>query len=352
MTRTKAKRRSSQPITMAVAGLGRAGWDLHVKAVRDRSDFRVTACCDAEPDRRAQAEKELGCVTFDDYREMLRRADAELIVVATQSRDHGPHTLAALKTGRHVLVEKPMAMNVRQADRMIAAAKQARKKLFVHQNYRFNDEFKHLSEVISGGILGTVFHVRGNWLTFARRNDWQTLRKHGGGVLNNTCPHIIDMTLQLIGWPVRSVWGDLQHVNDAGDVEDHVKIVLRGKSGITADLEVSTACAQSLPKWMILGDCGTLTSDGKTSQIKYHDPKQVKPLKVVETPPASRRYGNDDKLPWRTKKLTVKSKDKTAYYDTVVDTLRRGKPMAVTPESVREVIRVIACVRRGTGFPA
>lgn len=341
----------SKPITVAVAGLGRAGWDIHVKAIRDRKEFRITAVCDPEADRRAQAEAELGCVAFDDYGEMLRRADAELICIATRSRDHCPHTLAALKSGRHVVVEKPMAMNLREADRMIAAAKKAHRKLFVHQNYRYNQEFKHLRDVIDSGILGRLFHLRGHWMGFARRNDWQTLRKYGGGVLNNTCPHIIDMTLQFIGWPVQSVWGDLQLINDAGDVEDHVKIMLRGKSGCTADLEVSTACAFPSTKWTLLGDCGTLVSDGKTSQIKYYNPKRVKPLKVIETPPVGRGYGNDDKLPWREKSMPVRSKDKATYYDNVFDVLRKRKAMAITPESVREVIRVIALTRKGTKFP-
>ncbi len=340
-----------KPITVAVAGLGRAGWDIHVKGMRDRKDFRIVACSDPEADRRRQAEGELGAETYDDFAEMLRKADAELFCIATQSRDHGPHAIAALKKGRHVLVEKPMAVSLGEANRMIAAAKKARKKLFVNQNYRFNPEFKHLSEVIHSGILGRLFHVRGHWAGFARRNDWQTLRKYGGGVLNNTCPHIIDMALQFIGWPAKDIWGDLQLVNDAGDVEDHVKIVMRGKRGCTADLEVSTACAFPTYKWMLLGDCGTLACDGKQSKIKYYDPTRVQKLKVVETPPVGRKYGNDDKLPWRTKTLTVKSRDKTDYYDTVVDTLRRRKKMAVTPESAHEVIRVIAEARKGTPFP-
>ncbi len=340
-----------RPITVAVAGLGRAGWDIHVKAMRGRREFRITAVCDPETDRCSEAEKEFGCETYDDYKEMLRRADAELICVATQSRDHGPHTIAALKSGRHVLVEKPMAMDLREADRMIAAAKKARKRLFVHQNYRYNQEFKHLKEVIDSGILGKLFHIRGHWMGFARRNDWQTLRKYGGGVLNNTCPHIIDMSLQFIGWPVKKVFGDLQHVNDAGNVEDHVKIVMRGKHGCTADLEVSTACAFPSAKWTLLGDCGTLVTDGATSKIKYFDPKKVRPLQVVETPPEGRRYGNKDKLPWREKTMPVKSRNKRVYYDNVYEVLRQRRAMEVTPESVREVIRVIAETRKGTRFP-
>ncbi len=341
----------TRPITVAVAGMGRAGWDIHVKAMRGRRGFRITAVCDPEPDRCAEAAGEFGCETFDDYKDMLKRADSEVICIATHSKDHCPHTLAALKSGRHVIVEKPMAMNVREADRMIAAARAARKKLFVHQNYRFNQEFRHLEGVIDSGVLGRLFHIRGHWLGFARRNDWQTLRKYGGGVLNNTCPHIIDMALQFVGWPVKKVFGDLQHVNDAGDVEDHVKIVLRGKRGCTADLEVSTACAFPSAKWTLLGDCGTLVTDGKTSKLKYYNPKRVKPLKVIETPPVGRRYGNTDVLPWKEKEMPVASRAKGDYYDNIYDVLRHRKAMAVTPESVREVIRVIAETRKGTKFP-
>jgi len=322
-----------------------------VAALRGRRNYRITAVADPEPERREQAVRELGCRAFADYREMLKHADAELVCIATRNRDHAPHALAALASGRHVVVEKPMAMNLRQADRMIAASRRRRRKLFVHQNYRFKPEFLHLREVCRSGIIGRVFHIRGYWLSFARRNDWQTLRKYGGGVLNNTCPHIIDMALQLIGWPVTRVFGDLQHINDAGDVEDHVKIVLRGRSGCTADLEVSTACAFPAPRWTLLGEHGTMITDGQTSKITYYDPKKVKKLRVIETTPAGRRYGNEDVLPWQEKEVPVRAKPVGDFYDNVYGVLRKRQAMVVTPESVREVMRVIALVRRGTAFP-
>src|SRR3546814_2848382 len=76
-------------------------------------------------------------------------------------------------------------------------SKAAERSLFIHQNYRFFPEFTHLRDVIDSGILGRLYHVRMYSSQFARRNDWQTLAKNGGGVLNNTCPHFIDQALQL-----------------------------------------------------------------------------------------------------------------------------------------------------------
>src|SRR5207247_5899878 len=112
--------------------------------------------------------------------------------------------------GKHVIVEKPMAMSLAEADSMIAAAKRARKKLIVHQNYRFYPEFLHLKEIVDSGLIGRVFHIRNYITAFARRNDWQTLSKNGGGVLNNTCVHFLDQILQLLPGTVAQVMGDLQ----------------------------------------------------------------------------------------------------------------------------------------------
>ena len=111
-----------QPIRTAVAGLGRAGWNMHVAAVRGRKDFVLTDVIDLEEKRREEARAEFGCRTFRSWSKFLRESDAELVVVATQSKDHARQSLQALKAGLHVLVETPMATRVRDADRMIAQA--------------------------------------------------------------------------------------------------------------------------------------------------------------------------------------------------------------------------------------
>src|SRR5687768_13072941 len=185
-------KKKETPIKVGVMGLGRAGWDIHVARLRKDERFQITAVADFLEERRREAEDSFGCTSHADFNSLLREADCELIVIASPSVDHTPQSIAALKSGRHVVVEKPMALGTAGATRMIKAAEAADKKLFVHQNYRYNQDVRHVQEIIKSGILGKVFEIRIRVLHFTRRNDWQTLQKYGGGTLNNTCPHIID----------------------------------------------------------------------------------------------------------------------------------------------------------------
>ena len=343
----------SEAIRYGIVGLGRAGWDIHVHELRPRADARIVAVADPVAERRDQAAAEFGCKTYPNLAKLLKQDDVDVVVIATPSVSHAPDTRKALAAGKHVVVEKPMAMSVAEADSMIAASKAAGKQIFVHQNYRFRPEFIHLKETIDSGIIGRVFHVRNTLLSFVRRNDWQTLVKNGGGVLNNTCPHFIDQILQLMGGRVTQAMGDLQQIASSGDVEDHVKAFLRSDNGSTADMEISSVenVVPAPPKWTLCGTHGTLVSDGTNSTIRWFDPNQVQPLPVVDGPAQNRKYGNADKLPWQEKTIPAEGSDKTVFYDNVYGVIRRNEPIRVTPESVREVIRVIGMIRKGTKFP-
>ena len=345
---------STEPIRCGIVGLGRAGWNIHVKNLRPREDAKIVAAVDPLAERREEAAAEFGCQTYESLDEMLQQDDVEVAVIATPSVCHGPDAIAALGAGKDVVVEKPMAMDVDEADRMMAAAGQAGKKLFVHQNWRFNRLFTHLQEVASSGKIGRVYHIRNYLSSFSRRNDWQTLAKYGGGVLNNTCPHFLDMLLQLSGTPIVDVMGDLQQIASAGDVEDHVKAFLRSENGCTVDMEISSAqnVAQTLPTWILCGTNGTLTCDGKESVIRSYDPEEAGPIEALDSAARERAYGSTAKeLEWKEETVKGEGPDIGDFYDNVVAVLRRDEAMVVTPESVREVIRVIAEIRKGTKFP-
>jgi scyllo-inositol 2-dehydrogenase (NADP+) len=337
---------SETPIKVGIIGLGRAGWDIHVRRLRDDKRFQITAVVDLQEERRREAIEEFGCQAFTDYQEMLEKGDIDLVVVASQSVDHGPHTIASALSGRHVVVEKPMAMSTEEATAMIEAANTSGTKLFVHQNYRYHPDVRHLQEVIASGILGHIFEVRIRLLGFARRNDWQTLKKYGGGNLNNTCPHFIDAALMLLDSPVKRMFSDLQLTTDVGDADDHAKIVLKGENGRVIDMEVSTSCAFSEPKWTLLGTAGTLRSDGKTSEIKYFDPSTLAPLEVNEAPPSARQYGSGEVLPWQEESRPSTATITSDFYDNVYAVLKEGAVMDILPEQVREVIRIIETAHR------
>jgi predicted dehydrogenase len=331
-----------KPVKVGVVGLGRAGWNIHVNRMRGDQRFIISDVCDFQEDRLKEAKEEFGCNTFTDFEDFLKNAECELVVIASQSVAHAPQSIAVLKSGRNVLVEKPMSMTAAEATKMIKAASSADKKLFVHQNYRYHLDVQYLRELLAGKLLGDVFEIRIRALNFSRRSDWQTLQKFGGGTLNNTCPHFIDAAMILLESPVKQQFSDLKLTVSAGDADDHVKVLLKGENDRVVDLEISGACAFSEPLWTVLGTAGTLRSDGKTSTIKYFDPKKLKALKVTETPAEGRKYGNGDKIPWKEKiEPSVPKNPSGDYYDNVWRVLRYGAEQDVKPEEVYEVMRVI-----------
>src|SRR2546423_8116067 len=232
---------NTDAIRYAVVGLGRAGWDIHIHQLRGRADAQIVAVVDPVEQRRKQAADEFACKTYTSLSKMLKQDDVEVVVIATPSASHGRDTKKALRAGKHVIVEKPMAMSLAEADSMIRTAEETGRQLIVHQNYRFFPEFLHLKEIVDSGLIGRVFHIRNYITAFARRNDWQTLSKNGGGQLNNTAVPFIDQLLPLLPGNVTQVCGDLQQIASAGDVEDHVKALIKTDAGATADIEISMA---------------------------------------------------------------------------------------------------------------
>src|SRR5215207_8893810 len=107
-----------EPLRYAVIGLGRAGWNIHVDQLRGRPDARITAVADPVQDRRDEAAREFGCKTFASLSQLLNRAedDIDVVIIATPSATHAADTKKCLRAGKHVVVEKPMATTLAEAD--------------------------------------------------------------------------------------------------------------------------------------------------------------------------------------------------------------------------------------------
>ncbi len=341
--------KKAAPISMAVVGLGRAGWDIHVKAIRGREDFVLSEVMDLDKGRLAEAQGEFGCKTFSDWKTFLKNSTAELVVIATQSHDHVWMTREALAAGKHVVVEKPMATTLADVEKMMAAAEKSGTILTVHQSVRFFPEYLHIQEQIRRGVLGRIFSLHRGVYGFARRNDWQCFSKYGGGQLNNTGVHILDQVVQLLDAPVTTVFGDLQQILNPGDVEDHVKVVMRTEAGMVADVEIAVS-ALPLPSWVLMGTKGTLVCDGTISKLRYVAGKlpKLKPMDLKAVP--GREYGTGEKIEFVEEELPATATSAKNYYDYLYDSLRKGKPLFVTPESVWRTMRVLKLARKGTEF--
>ena len=175
------------------------------------------------------------------------------------------------------------------------------------------------------------------------------MTKFGGGQLNNWGPHIIDHALQLLGGRPVEVWSDLHRIAAAGDAEDHVKIVMRGKTGLVVDMEISGGVALGEPPYRVMGTLGTLVCTERTATLKYLDANKLKKIKADPGTPAQVEiYGSLEKLPWKQKTCPPKPKKAPpAFYKLVHDTMRGGKPFPVTLEQARNVMWVIDKARKG-----
>lgn len=346
------------PVRVGLVGLGRAGWGMHCDELDLRPDtFRLVAGCDIEGDRLERfAGRYPQAATYGRIELLLADPNVELVAIATRSPDHVPHALAALRAGKKVFLEKPVALTLVGAGKLAAAAKAGPGALFVRHNRRFEPAFVHVREMIASGVLGKVHTVqlRRNGFTF--RDDWQTIRRCGGGQLLNWGPHIIDHALQLLGGPPANVWGDLKRIAARGDAEDHVKIVLTGCDGLVVDLEISGGAALSEPEWLVLGSRGALACSGGAVTLRHLAPgAKVPPARAsAATPPMEgpyHRVGSGREPKWISRQYPCPALcQPDAIWDALYASIRLGKRFPITLSQSLDVMRVIAQVRKGTRF--
>ena len=333
----------NSPIPVGVLGLGRAGWNIHINQLKNNPRFRVVEVADPDPERRAQAEKELGCRAFASRDELLAEGTSSLVVVATPNTCHEEDALAVAGSGRDCVLEKPVATNYAGADRVVRTFAEGGRRVFPHHQHLFTSEHQVLRGLLESGRLGEVFEIRYHWVNFARRNDWQTLRKNGGGHYNNHGPHALSTMLDLLGTPLVSLAGEARHIKDAGDADDHASFVLRAANGRSGVLMLSTCCAAPMPKFVVLGSAGTAWPHEEAGKVrvKFFDPSAVSALEVRDGAAAGRTYGSGETLPWQEEVLALADKPPLAFYNNVAAVLLDGAEPVVTPQSAVEVARAL-----------
>jgi len=333
------------PTRIGIVGLGRAGWDIHLKQLKDNPHFRIVSVVDPDPVRAEEAIRTFACRAHSSIQELVDARGVDLVIVATPSFSHAQDATVILQAGLDCVLEKPMATSYQEAAKLVEIAAETGRKLFVHHQQPFHPEFGHLRDIIDSGVLGEIFHIDVYWSRYARRWDWQTLKKNGGGQLSNHGSHALSVLLPLLGSTVSTVSADLRNIKDAGDAEDHVNLLLKTESGRTASVIVTSVCAITPPRWRLLGSCGTLECDGTKSTLRYYDPTTVPPLEVIDAAAPGRAYLKEE-LPWQEETRWISSSpDAANFYSNVRDVLLGKDVMRVSPEDALEITRVIELAR-------
>jgi predicted dehydrogenase len=240
------------------AGIGK----YHIEGYQSHPQAEVVAVCDVNEQALGEVADDFGIPnTFTSHKEMLKM-DLDCVSVCVPNALHRPLVVDCLKAGKHVLTEKPLAVNAREGQKMLDAAEATGKTLMIQFNNRYRPEAQLLKRYVEGGELGDIYFARCGWI---RRNGipgwggWFTSKEvAGGGPLIDLAVHMLDMTMWLMGNPepeiclasTYSVFGPKMQAlgpwgtpNKKGkfDVEDMAVGMIKFAGGQTIMLEASWA---------------------------------------------------------------------------------------------------------------
>lgn len=330
-------------VRFVIVGCGNIG-KRHAEHILHHPEASLLAICDID-----QAKADLFQVPFySDYAQMLAETDADVVCICTPNYLHEPHSVQALRQGRHVVVEKPMALSTESCDRMIAVAQEAGKTIFAVKQNRYNPPVVAVKALLDDGILGRVYMVQVNCFwnrgdAYYSNSDWRGKKEKDGGCLFTQFSHFVDIMYYLngsVGKVVGSIY-NYAHVHNT-EFEDSGSFVMQATNGSIVSFNFTTCAYEKNMEGAItlIAEKGTVKIGGQyLNTIEYQsiEDHQISPVNITAK---HNDYGlyqgsmsNHDKL-----------------IDNVVGVLRHGQPITTTAEEGREVVRIIELMYASVGI--
>lgn len=302
---------------LGIIGCGGIANGKHMPSLKKLENVQMAAFCDIIPERAENAKEKFGtpdAKVFTDFRKLLAEPDIEVVHVLTPNAMHAKISIAALKAGKHVMCEKPMAHTAKDARAMVKAAQESGKLLTVGYQSRSTPVYQYAHNLVKSGALGDIYYVKAPAIRRRGVPTWGVFldkEKQGGGPMIDIGTHSIDAALYVIGnYDVESVTGSVNHrladiVKDNGswgmwkqgtfDVEDSAMGFVKFKNGCTMIIEAS---------WLLNIEsggcptfCGTLGGIELRDGIKLNGERDDKLFTETLTPTiADRDYFKDENL--------------------------------------------------------
>lgn len=215
---------------------------LRAEAISSISDAKIVAACDVVPELAAEISKLYGAENIQDWHSLIENANIDAIIISTPPNLHAEMAITALKAGKHVLCEKPLARTPAECQEMLDAAEQYNKYLATGFNYRFYPSVMKARELLNSGIIGELDHIRSytGYSAADHSQEWlHDVNIMGGGALRDNGIHLIDLTCYFLG-DVAEVKGFASnYVWGFEGCEDNGFALLKNKAGNIATLQAS-----------------------------------------------------------------------------------------------------------------
>lgn len=320
---------SFNEIRVGLLAYGAIG-DQHSRATTSVEGMRLTAVADTNPDRLLAA-RELASeiTTFDDSMEMLDSGLIDLVVISTPPNSHYSWAKESLNRGLHVILEKPMALTVKQCDELIELASSKNLLLIVYQNRRYDEDFVTMEKLITDGAIGEIFHFDSFVGGYSKPcSYWHSEVEVSGGAIFDWGSHFIDQILAIIPDEIEAVSGVNQkrvwnHVTNA----DHADVSIIFLNGTRATFTNSDLAAARKPKFYVLGTTGAIV--GNWDPAAGSAPADLPAILTLHRADGSTEViANSEPNPF-------------AFHQSVFDYLKNKTPMHITTNQSRDVVAIM-----------
>ena len=268
----------SLPVRFAVVGCGHIG-KRHLAVIANDPDSELTAFCDVDREKLDRFSQQYpDAKAFTDYERMLREAEVDFVCICTPHGLHSIQSIQAAYAGRHILVEKPMALTSIESERMIDAARQNDVKLYVVKQNRYNQPIRLVKQLLDEGGLGRVFMVQCNVIwnrrqAYYEQSPWRGNRYLEGGALQTQVSHFLDLMMWWFG-EITQAKTVMDTLNHDIQIEDCGVSALRFESGVLGSLFWTTCAYQQNYEGSItlVGEKGTIKIGGKyLNELEHWD---------------------------------------------------------------------------------
>ena len=337
-------------VKLGVIGFGGMGKWHALNA--PRAGVEIVAVCDIEEKKQMEA-IEMGYKLYKTAEELLADPEINTVILTVPNHLHKEMCLLSAKAGKHVITEKPAALNVEELNEMDNACKEAGVFFTCHQNRRWDRDMLTVKKAYEEGMLGNIFTIEsklhsGN----GYMHEWHIYKKFGGGMIYDWGVHLIDQILFIMpNAKVKSIYADVKNVLHE-EVDDYFKIMMKMDNGITAHIELSTYILDYQPRWLVGADKGTMivktfACDGdiyRTGKMLEKLPPQITETEAGPT----RQFAPVPPGGIVTEPLPVIHSDWTDFYKNIDDVINgRAEALIKIPE-VRRVLSLMEAVRKSS----
>lgn len=339
-------------VNFGIIGFGFMG-HIHEKTLNSLEAAKVVAICDIEEEKMKDAitEDVIKTTSFD---ELLKIDAINTVIISVSNHVHKEVVIKAAKAGKNIICEKPAAMNVKEYDEMIAAVEDAGVLFTVHQQRRYDIDFRTAKEVYDQKSLGNVYTIQSKLYGInGNMHDWHVFKKYGGGMLYDWGVHLIDQMLYMVDSKIKTIYADLRNVINE-EVDDYFKILLKFENGVTGEIELGTYFLSDKAKWFerhwfIGGDKGTMYSDGFEPEGKIaRTTRLLKNVPGKTTMTASgptRSFGPPQDGVLLTEDLPKVNVAHIMFFENYLKALEGNEELIIKIPEVRRVLAVMEAVR-------